>query len=277
MDYYDILGVTRNASQDELKKAYKKQSMKHHPDRGGDEEQFKKVNEAYATLKDPQKKSEYDNPQPQFGFRGGGQQFHSSHLNADMFEELMRNFGGGSPFQQQRSWKNKDININYNATLEEVFTGKKVRISYTIPSGEQKTLDADLPPGFEENAVIRFNGWGDNTIKEVPPGNLNLRILLKKHARFQKEGPNLICLEKVNTLDLILGTEIIISTLDGNSFCLKVPPGTNPGTTFSMNGQGLPNKRGHKGNLYVTVDGATPKITNEEMLQNIKNIKDGTS
>ena len=168
MDYYSILGVNRDASDTELKSAYKKASMQHHPDRGGDEEQFKKVNEAYATLKDPSKRQMYDqygtaDPQ-QAGPQGFNFNFDSS------------NFAGGNPFagtpfddmfaghpfgRTRQQPRNQDMRIVTNIDLRDVVTGKSLVAQVQLGSGRVETINIDIRPGAKDGDTIKYEGLGD--------------------------------------------------------------------------------------------------------------------
>lgn len=260
MDYYSILGVSKNASQDEIKKAYKKQSMKHHPDRGGDEAKFKQINEAYQTLGDPQKRSAYDNPQPQYRFNSG-----------HPFEDIFGGFGFGG-FQQQRA-KNRDVQISYTLDLQDCFHGRGTTITYRIPSGKSETLDVRIPPGVKSGDVVRVQGYGDDSHPQLPRGDLLIRIRLRIPAGWDVNGLDLITSKRIDIFDLILGTEILIDTPEGKGINLKIPKGSQSGTTFSITGHGLPSNTGRRGKIYVKVFGDIPKIEDEETLNKIKEIK----
>ena len=258
MDYYDTLGVSRNASQDELKKAYKKASMQHHPDRGGDESKFKEINEAYSTLKDPQKRQEYDNPQPQFsqgfgpnGFQGMGG-----------FEDLFANFGFNVRGRQQQV--NPDITIAARISLEEAFTGKVMVASYRLRTGKEEVVEIKIPPGAKNGNTIRYEGFGEEGFPG-PRGNLHVKIQVTPHSIFAVDGINLHCTAKANIFDFIIGGNILIKTLDGGKVKVNIPAGTSPNTKFSIHGYGMPDLRtGRRGNLYVTIGGYVPKNLSQD-------------
>jgi len=271
MDYYSILGVPKNASQDDIRKAYKKQSMKHHPDRGGDEAQFKKVNEAYQILGDAQKRAEYDNPQPKYNF------------NSNDFSGFGRNpFDNLNPFYsdffrdppQRKRVKNRDIQLSYVLDLKDCFQGKVVTLKYSTPSGKVEVLDVSIPPGIKNNDLVRIQGYGDDSMPNIPRGDLLLRIKLRGLKNWDVDNLDLITTRSVSILDLILGTELVIDTPEGKSISLKIPKGSQPGTTFSITGHGLLSRTGNRGKIFVKVLGRTPKITDEEILNKIKDIKD---
>ena len=152
MDYYSTLGVSKNASDKELKQAYKKASMQHHPDRGGDENKFKEINEAYSTLKDPQKRQQYDNPQPQFNSQNMG--------GMGGFEDLFAQFG----FRQQQQQRNPDITIVADITLEECISGKQLLATYRLRNGKEETVDITIPPGANDGNMVRYQGLGEQII-----------------------------------------------------------------------------------------------------------------
>ena len=158
MNYYSTLGVSSNATPQEIKKAYKKASMQHHPDRGGDSNEFVKIQEAYETLRDPAKKQQYDNPQPQ--------QHHPFGQQPGSFEDM---FGAAFGFGRQptRQIRNRDVNIEYGLTFEELFIGKTVNIQYRLPSGRIEILDAAVPPGVKQGDQVRFAGKGDDSFPQV--------------------------------------------------------------------------------------------------------------
>ena len=264
MDYYSILGVPKNASEQEIRKAYKKKSMQHHPDRGGNEETFKKVNEAYQTLKDPAKRQQYDNPQPEF-------RFNTSNMGGfdDVFSSM---FGAG--FRQQRQQRNRDIQLQYRIELSDCFTGKGVSLQYTMPSGRQEFVDVRIPAGARDGDTVNIQGFGDDSIPNLPRGNLLLRIGVIKPKGWDIHNLDLIHSISVSVFDLITGTDVVIHSPEGKSINLKIPKGTQPDTTFSIQGYGLPehNLR-RRGSIFVKVKGKIPKIDDGVLLHQIQALK----
>jgi len=270
MDYYSILGVPKNATEKDLKKAYKKMSMQHHPDRGGNEETFKQINEAYSTLKDPQKRAEYDNPQPEYRFNTSN--MGSGHPFEDLFAQ-----GFGQWGRQSRTRGNRDVQISYTIDLVDCFVGKNITIKYNIPSGKQEMLDIHLPPGCKNGDVIKFDGHGDNSLPG-PRGNLLLRIKIRKNRDWIVDGLDIATTKKISILDLMTGTEIEIHSPEGKRINLKIPKGSQSGTTFSVTGYGIPNvKRGNRGNLYIKIIGVVPTIQDEKIIKKVRDLNDEIS
>lgn len=278
MDYYSTLGIGKNASQEEIKKAYKTQSMAHHPDRtGGDDSKFKEINEAYQTLSDTQKKQMYDqfgstDPNQGFNFRSGdfagGNPFGQGGFD-DMFSQMF-GMGGG-----RRRPQNNPINVAIDITLEDVLNGKSLNIEIGMSNGRTKVVTVNIPPGVEEGQQIRFRGMGDNVHTALPPGDLFVHIRVRNHQRFVRHGDNIQCNVNVDVLDLVIGTKATVNTLTGKSLEINIPPGTQPDTVLSCKGEGLPNVRTKQiGNLLIKVKGKTPKtLTPEEIkiLQDVRN------
>ncbi len=266
MDYYSILGVPKNSSPEQLKKAYKKQSMQHHPDRGGDEAHFKKVNEAYSTLKDPQKRAMYDNPQPRFDTN------QMNGMNGGNFEDIFASFGFKRPQQQRR---NRDIRLRYVIELKDCFIGKVVAVQYSLPSGRQEYLDVRIPQGVRDGDVVKIPRFGDDSIPNAPRGDLLLQINITTPAAWEISNFDLVHLLTVNVLDLITGSDAMIRTPEGRNVNLKIPKGTQPGTTFSISGYGIPHgETGRRGSIFVKIKGFTPSVNDDIIVHQIKALKE---
>jgi curved DNA-binding protein len=273
MDYYNILGVARNASTTEIKKAYKKASMQHHPDRGGNNDDFIKVQQAYDTLSDNHKRQQYDNPQHANPF--GGQNQGSNPFEGTPFANM---FGHGfGQQQQQRTPRNRDITLQADISLEEVMAGKNLIIQYQLSNGETATLNVDVPAGAKHGDTIQYEGLGDNGHPRYPRGNLFVKIKVRASKQWQRDQDNLFTKTDVNIFDLLLGCVILVTTLENKKLELKVPQGTNPGQTFNIPGHGLPNMQtGKRGNCYITIGIDIPKITDIDVLERIQKLKNET-
>ena len=264
MDYYSILGVDRSADQNQIKRAYRELVKKHHPDQGGDAEQFKQINEAYETLKDPARRQQYDNPQP----RNQSQYRHDPNDLNDLF---------GAFFNQRPRYQaqNRDIKVAITITLEEALSGKDVVATYTLTNGDSASANIRIHPGVDHGEAIRFRGLGDNYINSVPRGDLIVFVKVLRHRDFDRDGKHLKKTININVFELILGKKIIVKTLQGNDITVNIPSGTNPGTILSVAGYGLPDIRaGRSGNLYLAIKAVTPKINDESLLERIKKIND---
>lgn len=274
MDYYAILGINRNATADDIKKAYRGLAMKHHPDRGGEEKRFKEIEEAYRTLSDPQKKQMVDmGVDPNNQNRGGG--FHNQgpfefHFNTGNFGDMFGNFGFGG----RQTPRNKTISLGVELTLEDVLNGKDLDAEVSIPGSKKKIISISIPSGIEDGQQIRYQGMGDNSISSSPPGDLIINVRIRPHSSFRREGDNLIVEKHISITDAILGTKITISTLDGKQLEMIIPPGTQSETVMSCKNEGLPGMRTRqRGNLLVKCKIKTPKNLSTEQLKIVELLK----
>jgi curved DNA-binding protein len=276
MDYYSTLGLKRGASDAEIKKAYRTMAMKHHPDRGGDEAQFKKISEAYDVLSDPNKKQMFDagmdpNNQQRGGF--GGRNPFEFHFNSGNMDDIFSNFGFHSRRAQQR---NKSLNINVEITLEDVLKGKDLNAEVGVPGGRQKIINISIPAGIEHGQQIRYEGMGDSSLPNVRPGDLIVNVYIRPHREFKREGDSLTVERAISVWDALLGTSIEIKTLDNKTLNISIPSGTQPDTVLSCRGEGLPNMRSKvRGNLLIRIKVSMPKNLSADQLKKIQTLKDG--
>jgi DnaJ-class molecular chaperone len=280
MDYYSTLGLRRGASEDEIKKAYRSMAMKYHPDRGGDEKKFKEIEEAYRFLSDPQKKNIIDmggDPNAQPGMGQGG--FYNQgpfefHFGSGNFEDVFGQFGFG--FGQRPQRRNKSFNVNVEIDLEDVLIGKEISAEIGVPGNKNKLINISIPPGIEHGQQIRYQGMGDNSIKDSRPGDLLVNVVVKPHSVFQRDRDNLYCEKRISVWDAILGKDIEIATLDRKNIRITVPPGTQPETVLSCRGEGLPNMRSHvRGSLMVRIKIDIPKSIPNQYKDVIHRLRDG--
>lgn len=262
MDHYTTLGVERTATQEEIKKAFRKLAMQHHPDQGGDTKKFAEITAAYEILSNPQKRQEYDTPKREFNFS-------SSNMGGD-FNDLFSQF-----FSQTRVMrKNQDIRLSMQVTLEDVAVGKDVVGSYVLPSGRSETVNVKIPPGIENGETIRFKHLGDDAMADAQRGDLLISVKVLPHKTFVRDGTNIVLKKSIDIFDLLIGTTVVIEDLTGSSVSVNIAKGTNPGTTLSVSGRGLPDFRtGKVGNLYIHIKGVVPFIEDELLINKIKEIK----
>jgi curved DNA-binding protein len=276
MDYYNVLGISRDASQDDIKAAYRKLAMKHHPDRGGDPKKFQEIQEAYATLGDENKRRDHDNPNP-FGHGGQGHPFGQGNpFGEDVFTHFFTNNPfGGFGFHHQQTPRNTNITAVVDITLEDVLKGKTIEAQLSFRNGDQKIVSITIPPGVEDGIQIRYPNMGDHSQPKYPPGDLIVTVRVMPHPKWQRDGMNLIWETMISAWDAILGTAITVDTLDGKQFTINVPAGTQPDTVLSCKGEGVPHPRGvDRGNLLIKIKISIPRnITNEQknLVQLLKN------
>lgn len=224
MDYYNILGVPKNAEPDEIKKAYRKLASKHHPDKGGDTVKFQKIQAAYDTLGDPQKRHAFDNPQPQFqGGAPGGFHFGQAGFN-EMFGEIFRQHNQRAQQQQYRTtiW----------ITLDQVLTGGEQTLQLQTQSGVH-TAKIAIPKGIQDGGQVRC----DNVIGSAI---LIVEFRVHPHLKFSRQGQDLICNHPISVLDLIAGTSFEFVTISGKTLEVTIPPRTQPQSQMKIAGEGLP-------------------------------------
>jgi curved DNA-binding protein len=296
-DYYETLGVSKTANEDEIRSAFRKLARKYHPDVAKDkktaEEKFKQINEAYEVLSDPEKRRKYDQlgenwnqsggfqPPPQWGAGQPGGGFHrGSGENggvefefggtgfSDFFEAF---FGGGrgrsafGGFGQRETMaeRGSDVEADIMVTLEEALHGSTRQVSLRrAGSKKTETYQVRIPRGVREGQRIRLAGQGEASERGGKSGDLFLRVRLARHPDFSVEGSDLVHEVKIAPWQAVLGDQLIVPTLEGNAR-LKLPSGTQGGQRFRLRERGLPGVSGQRGDLYVVVQIALPKKLTE--------------
>lgn len=337
-DYYEVLGVSRAATEQDIKSAYRKMALKYHPDRNpGDkqaEEKFKEAAEAYSVLNDPEKRSRYD----QFGHAGvqNGAGFDPtifsdfSDILGDFFgfENIFGDVFGTSSRHRSRTQRGADLRYDLTISLEEAASGLKTKLKiprYETCSGchgsgaahanavvnctachgrgqvryqqgfftisrtcshcegtgkiikerckdcrgqgrikREKILEVKIPPGVDKGSRLRIQGEGEGGANGGRAGDLYVVIDVEDHPFFQRQESNLYCQVPIGIVQAVLGGEIVVPTLDGQEK-LKIPEGTQPGSSFRLRGKGMPNLTGGRGDLIVIANVIVPtKLSKEE-------------
>ena len=372
-DYYQILGISRNASGEEIRKAFHKLAHQYHPDKGGDEKKFKEINEAYQVLSNKDKRAQYDRfgqafegAQPGAGFEGfssqggpaGGWDFSSMWGNrgfggdegvefdvgdlGDIFEDFFgAGFRGGTKRKERKS--GKDIEVNLEISLEDVLrnqekeialqkfvkcercqgmgaepgsrvkecfscrgTGEVQQIKRTffgsfttvticpeckgeglkpeklcnVCGGEgriktEEKIKVFIPAGVDSNQVIKIEGRGEAGKRGGKPGDLYVRIFVRPHSIFKREGDDLYIKSHISFPQAALGDEIAVPILEGRNILLKVPEGVESGKVLRISGKGIPHFSGYgKGDLYVELIIKTPKRLTKKQKELLERLKE---
>lgn len=304
-DYYQVLGIQKNADPEEIKKAYRKLALKFHPDRNPNdksaEERFKKINEAYAVLSDPEKRKEYD----KFGSVKFGQRFSQEEIFKGFdLDQILRDLGFGAStsriFRHSRPGMRKetfefrsddafselfghatnyqvptrgeDVQYNLNITLEESIFGAEKKIAVKR-NGSIEEIFVKIPPGINSGKKLRLAGKGNIGKHGGSKGDLYLIINVLPHPIFARDGNDIFIEKSILFSQAVLGTSIDVPTIDGTIRRIKVPPGTQNGTKIRMKGFGAPSlKDNSKGDQYVKITIEVPKKLTERQLNIIKKL-----
>jgi DnaJ-class molecular chaperone len=281
-DYYSTLGVSKSASQDEIKKAFYKLAGQYHPDKpNGNEAKFKEVNEAYQVLSDAQKRAQYDQfgsngPQmgggggspfggfdfSQFGggFGNGGFEFQfGGDGNIDLNDIMSELFGGGG----RRNPKGRNIEVVVQISFKDAIFGCSQTVS--VPNyvdGKQdgkRDIRVDIPAGVENGMTLEMRGQGEQ-MASGRHGNLHLRMSVPSHKVFRKEGRNLVAEKDIKLSDAVLGGSFQLEMLDGKMITIDIPAGLQPGAVLRVRGKGV----GGSGDLLIATHVQIPKKLSKE-------------
>lgn len=291
-DYYETLGVSRTATQDEIQKAFRKLARQHHPDINkspGAEAKFKELNEAYEVLKQPEKRKRYDTlgsnwqngqdftPPPGWqdiggGFRSGGPRGFDGF--SDFFESMFgpgagaAARGGGRRHAGRLPRGGSDAEVEIELTLEEAVRGgaKPIELEMRDHGGRTslRKLEFTIPPGVMDGTKIRLENQGGQGSEGGPPGDLFLKVRLQEHTRFRVKEFDLECDVSLTPWEAALGGGVAIETLDG-TVTLTIPPLVSSGQRLRLARKGLRRRDGERGNLHARILIVMPRtLTDEE-------------
>jgi curved DNA-binding protein len=298
-DYYEVLGVRRTASQEDIKQAYRKLARQYHPDvaggKPGTEDRFKEINEAYEVLKDPDKRRKYDDLGVEIGhgraFRpprgwdqaagwrtAGGSEAAGFNFGGTGFSDFFETFfgsrrmagdplGGAGPgmgFQTTRGMKGADLEADIMVTLDEALRGSHRRVSIDRRGGgsygQVEVYQVRIPPGVHQGQRIRLAGKGEPGVGlRAAAGDLYLRVRLSEHPFFRTEGSDLYYDLSLAPWQAVLGDRVEVPSPSGK-VALRLPPGTSSGRKFRLRQQGMPKGTGDRGDLYVVAQIESPQL-----------------
>jgi DnaJ-class molecular chaperone len=281
-DPYQLLGVARDADQDAIKKAFRKLAKKLHPDLNPGnkkvEQEFKEVNAAYDLLSDPQKRARFDRGEidasgaerPERSFYrayaegGGNAKYREAEFGEFSAEDILSElFGRGRRNRQPTRMRGEDVTYTLTVSFVDAANGAKKRV--TLADG--KTLDVTIPPGTEPGQTLRLKGQGLPGVGGGPAGDAYVEIQVEPHAFFTRKDSNVPLEVPVTLPEAVLGANLTVPTVDGK-VSIKVPPGSNSGTTLRLKGRGiLDRKSGQRGDQYVTLKVVLPERPDAELAE----------
>jgi DnaJ-class molecular chaperone len=286
-DYYQTLDVSRGASDQEIKQAYRKLARKYHPDiNPGDkqaEARFKEINEAYEVLSDKEKREKYDrfgSDWRRYEQAGPGADFGGSDFS-DIFETL---FGGGSARGRTGGGFNvrmdgQDVEQPVEISLEEAFSGTQRTLQFSNPNGTPRTITVKIPAGADSGTRVRVPGEGAPGLNGGAKGDLYLVVRLAPHARFERKGDDLYVTVETSLYTLLLGGQAQVPTPGGKTINLTIPEQTQNGRRFRLSGQGMPALRAERrGDLYATVQAELPtrlSARERELFEELRRLHEG--
>jgi curved DNA-binding protein len=267
MDHYQTLGIGRDADASAIKAAYRKLASKHHPDKGGNSDDFKRVQEAYEVLSNPQKRAQYDNPDPWANAQRHNPGNFGDHPPG--FDDIFSDFFAQHRQARQRNMRNVDSVGDFTISLAQAYHGTQVEIN--VGYG---TEILNIPPGTRPGTKIRLPGKGYRRYQDLPAGDLIVRLHVVTPDNTVVENSDIYQHIVINSIEAILGVEKEITHISGKTLKVKVPAGAQHDTRLRLSGYGMPMPHNHdiKGNLYVIVNVATPVITNQDHINMLNTI-----
>lgn len=296
-DYYEVLGVSRDASVEELQKAYRKLARKYHPDLHADAEekerqrakqQFQKVQQAYDVLSDPKKRQMYDRMGPGFEQMGGGPHggnpFGGGPGGIDLsqlfgggggggFEDILRQMGGGGPMGGRRGpAKGADVEQTITVPFAASVLGGQHQISLQRRNGGVDTIDVKIPAGIETGKKIRARGQGQSGIEGGPRGDLMITVKVAPHPSYTRKGMNLHVTVPITIIEAVEGAKIDLPTPHG-TVSLKVPAGSSSGKSLRLKGMGIKGSKA-SGDLIAVLQITVPEDVSPDDLEVLNRLGD---
>ena len=302
-DYYKTLGVSRTASADEIKKAFRKLARTHHPDAGGDEAKFKEINEAYEVLSDDKKRQLYDqygtanenqipwggaggqgagfNYEDIFGGGNGGTYTYTSGGGgggfggidwSDILDSIRSGngaFGSDWDFGANKKQRGQDMSVTLDVTFDEAFKGTTKRVTVRVPGkSESETIDVKVPEGARDGGRLRYKGKGAPGENGGEAGDLLITTHITEHPYYRRDKADVIVDLPISVAEAALGTSVVVPAPDGTKVKVKVPAGTQDGRILNIKGKGARDVKSKgsdaRGDLKIKVNVKVPTDMNDE-------------
>jgi curved DNA-binding protein len=274
---YQILGIDRNATPDEIKSAYRKLAKQYHPDLGGDSSKFKEINEANDILSNPDKKEQFDHG----GFNQGshhsqtyrtGTHFHFDDIFGN--DDFMNIFTQAAGFPgARRKPRNSNVRVRMQITLESLLQEQSKTFEINTGNGN-KQIEIKIPAGIHDGAVITYRGMGQTTFADQPAGDLMIEITVIPHERFNRANEDLHSDVTVDCFQATIGSSVEFTTLRGKKVKITIPAGIQTGTVLRLPSEGLPSMNRSKfvGSQYLKINVMVPTNLTTEQLDLVKKI-----
>lgn len=272
MDYYKVLGLNSGASEEEIKKAYRKLASKHHPDKGGDTAKFQEIQTAYDALTNPNSRhSQQTNQQwsgeSPFNWEDLASVFsqHRAQSGFDPFEQIFKHPNGP---------RNQDYHVDITVDLEQLFRSDTILVGLRLPSMTTQDLEIKLSHDYKTGTKIRYAGLGSRAIGRADPGDLYVTIIQRPHIKYERAGVDLTVTENISVWQAMTGGDLQINTIDNKILEIKIHPGTQNGTVMRLKGYGMPyGANGLRGDLLVRLNISIPALSEEEANKTINQLK----
>ena len=265
---YDTLGVSANASDAEIKKAYRKLAMEHHPDKGGDNNKFSEINNAFDTIKDAESREKHQQSQ------AGPSAFHQQHAHNNPFQDfnsVFDNMFGGfnhQHFRDPRRHQPREIHITYDADIEDVYNNKEINLNISMPNSTlNKPVTIRIPRGITNGVKVGYQGMGPNGM------DLVVQFNFKRHPKFTVDiDNNILTTEKIDLKTAMMGGDKILTTIEGKQIKLNIKSGTQSGTKLRIPECGLPRNNMPNGDMYIEIQVSIPKLEPKDLYKTVSEV-----